>query len=81
MRHTTRSAFRLSAQVWARAGAAAKKTDAPTGSFVGLQQSLKGASQVFGSWLGAYLTSLSVALPLAISAVTMFANAAIIQVL
>ncbi|KAJ1447757.1 hypothetical protein M885DRAFT_178933 [Pelagophyceae sp. CCMP2097] len=64
--------------VWARARDTAKRTDATTGSLVGLQQSLKGASQVFGSWLGAYVTSLSVALPLGISAAMMFCNAGVI---
>merc|ERR1712091_286385 len=49
-----------------------------TGSLVGLQQSLKGATQVFGSWLGAYVTSLSVTLPLFASAAASLANAAVI---
>jgi hypothetical protein len=64
--------------VWARAEEAAKRTDVTTGSMTGLQQSLKGVSQVFGSWLGAYLTSLSVVLPLGMSAFIMLANALII---
>merc|ERR1712091_88030 len=51
-----------------------------TGSLVGLQQSLKGATQVFGSWLGAYVTSLSVSLPLFVSAATSVANALVIAV-
>lgn len=48
------------------------------GSLVGLQQSLKGATQVFSSWLGAYLTSISVAAPLGLSAITMCLNALVI---
>mmetsp|Transcript_10242 Transcript_10242/g.15474 ORF Transcript_10242/g.15474 Transcript_10242/m.15474 type:complete len:613 (+) Transcript_10242:88-1926(+) len=58
--------------VWARA---ADRKDKTPGSVAGLQQSLKGATQVFSSWLGAYLTTLSVSAPLAISAVAMVANA------
>lgn len=47
-----------------------------SGSFVGLQQSLKGASQVSSAWLGAYLASIDVSLPLAVSALCSLANAA-----
>lgn len=50
--------------------------DEHSGSFVGLQQSLKGATQVSSAWLGAYLTSLDVSAPLAVSAVCSLANAA-----
>lgn len=46
-----------------------------SGSLMGIQNSMKGATQVFGSWLGAYLTSLSVALPLFVSAAASVANA------
>eukprot|EP00629_Pelagomonadales_sp_RCC1024_P006057 CAMPEP_0119279246 /NCGR_PEP_ID=MMETSP1329-20130426/20450_1 /TAXON_ID=114041 /ORGANISM="Genus nov. species nov., Strain RCC1024" /LENGTH=471 /DNA_ID=CAMNT_0007279783 /DNA_START=236 /DNA_END=1648 /DNA_ORIENTATION=- len=57
-----------------------RKGGPKTGSLMGLQQSLKGATQVFGSWLGAYVTSLSVALPLFVSAAASLANAAVIAV-
>ena len=61
--------------VWARAANQEKKVNTRVGSLVGLQQSLKGATQVFSSWLGAYLTNVAVSSPLLISAFMMIANA------
>jgi len=73
--------------VWARAAsrekerASKKKITHRVGSLVGLQQSLKGATQVFSSWLGAYLTNVAVSSPLLISAAAMLANASAIAYL
>ena len=49
--------------------------DLARGAAVGLQQSLKGMTQVFASWLGAYLSSMSPALPVYMSAAVFAANA------
>lgn len=64
--------------VFARKGNKSNKN--PRGSMVGFHQCLKGATQVSSAWLGAFLTSLSVEIPLGASAIASVANAAAIAI-